>query len=95
MESWLISFELSLHVAAGQIGAILAFPLTIAARKGSSWHKISGRVFAGAFVIICLTDCLLDFDEILDLIVSRPWSKLIMCLFCTMSKAPLALGKLS
>lgn len=75
MESWLISFELALHVAAGYIGALLAFPLTIAARKGSSWHKISGRVFVGAFVIICLTGYLLDCDEILDLVVSRPWAK--------------------
>lgn len=75
VESWLISFELALHVAAGYIGALLAFPLTIAARKGSSWHKISGRVFVGAFVIICLTGYLLDCDEILDLVVSRPWAK--------------------
>jgi hypothetical protein len=76
VESWLISFELALHIGAGYIGALLAFPLTIAARKGSSWHKISGRVFVGAFVIICLTGYLLDCDEILDLVVFRPWSKL-------------------
>jgi len=76
MENWLISFELALHVAAGYIGALFAFPLAIGARKGSPWHKISGRVFVGAFVIICLTGYLLDFDEILDLVVSRPWAQL-------------------
>jgi hypothetical protein len=76
MESWVISFELALHVAAGYIGALLASPLAIAARKRSSWHKISGRVFVGAFLIICLTGYILDFDEILDLDVFRSWAKL-------------------
>jgi hypothetical protein len=60
----------------GYVGALLAFPLAIAARKGSSWHNISGRVFVGVFVIVYLTGYLLDCDEILDLVVVRPWSKL-------------------
>jgi len=76
MESWFISFELGLHVIAGFIGALFAFPLAIGARKGSPWHKISGRVFVGAVLIICVTGYLLDVDEILDLVVSRPWAKL-------------------
>lgn len=76
MDNWLVSFELAVHVAAGYIGALLAFPLAIGARKGASWHRISGRVFVGAFVIICLTGYLLDLDEIFDLVVSRPWAKL-------------------
>ncbi len=71
--NWTISFELALRVSAGYIGTFLVFPLAIAGRKGSPWHRLVGRVFVGAFVVICLAGYLLDRDEILGLNVCRSW----------------------
>lgn len=69
----LISIELILHVIAGYCGAFVAFPLAIAARKGTDWHRLSGRLFVGCFLVICITGYILNWDELLALPVFRSW----------------------
>ena len=69
----LISIELIIHVVAGYCGAFVAFPLAISAHKGTPWHRWSGRLFVGCFLVICITGYLLNWDELLDLPVFRAW----------------------
>jgi len=53
-----------IHILAGIIGAFLAFPVAIGAKKGSFIHVTAGKIFVISFVAICITGYILDYENI-------------------------------
>ncbi|MBM3207086.1 MAG: hypothetical protein FJZ57_00540 [Chlamydiae bacterium] len=58
------SFVIIIHIISGIVAAFIAFPIAIAARKGSLPHVIAGKTFLLSYLLICFTGYILDYQEL-------------------------------
>jgi|GEM_PF-1577053 len=54
---------LPIHILAGAISALVAFPIAVFAVKGSRPHVFAGRCFVAGYVVVCLTGLLLEMER--------------------------------
>ena len=64
------SLVVFIHILAGIIAAFIAFPVAIAAKKGSFPHVTAGKTYVISFVTICITGYILDYEKFKNFIFS-------------------------
>ena len=59
----ILAVVLPIHIVAGAISALVAFPVAAFAVKGSRPHVAAGRCFVLGYVVVCLTGLLLEMER--------------------------------
>ena len=59
----ILGVVLPVHIVAGAISALVAFPIAVFAVKGSRPHVTAGRCFVAGYVVVCVTGLLLEMER--------------------------------